>query len=193
MQNEISFQAFIEQELPAGSFVSKEDIDRVLGSLGVTSSKALTYASSALREWSDESTLLESRPSGWRVQVSGKLVQSAAMSAVLWGMLIELGFAESIPVALATALVASLFDIERVKLSQKEEAVMVKLVLYDRARTLSPSEWYAELPTDLQAQLNELEFLDVMEKIVQSGHGRKADDGVTLYPSGKGRLAISIE
>lgn len=190
--DQINFQTFIEQQLPLGSSVGAAEVGALLNKLGISDPDALMLASSALREWGEETDSLAFSPSGWRIKLSAKIGQSAVMAAALWAALVQSGVT-NIPTALVAAILPVLFDFERIKLSWKEEAVLVRLALYDRNRSMTPEEWYQELPHEMRAELSKLDFLDVLEKIVGSGNGRRHDSEIEIYRSGEGRLALKID
>lgn len=92
--------------------------------------------------------------------------------------------------ALATVLIPALFSIERVRLTPKEHVVMMTMALTNRARTMSATDWYEELPAEIKSQLNKLDFADILDKIVKAGHAGMDGNEVTLYAAGEGRLAV---
>jgi hypothetical protein len=185
------FQTFMEEQLPLGSDAGPAEMKAVLDKLGITDPDALTLALGAVRDWGDESDTLSFSPSGWRIKLSSKIGQSFVMGTVLWAALVQAGVA-NIPTIIA-AVLPVLFDFERVKLTWKEESVLVRLALYDHNRTKTPEEWYQELPPEIQEELGMLEFLDILEKIVGSGSGRKHDSEIEIFRSGEGRLALKVE
>src|SRR4051812_56835 len=63
---------------------------------------------------------LEFRPGGWQIAIAGSSVQSVLGGALLAGLLVAVG-ATGIPAAVLAAVVPTLFDIEKVRLSPRQE------------------------------------------------------------------------
>lgn len=183
----------VERRAPEGASIGPNEIQGLMAELGVRDPDAVMTAGSALREWADGSSDLEFNPSGWRVQMAGKAAQAALVSAVLFAGLLACGVTIAVPATIATAIVPLLFDIERIKLTRREEEVRAHLVLRNYDRTGTPNELYDALPEEVREELGRLDFLDILAAIVASGHGENEGGEVRIFRSGDGRFAISFE
>ncbi len=185
----------VENHAPMGSVIGPDEVASALRLVGIEDHDEITMqVNSAFREWAQSSDQLEFRPSGWRVPLTDKIAQTALISAIIWGALLACGVTAGIPAAIVPSVIPCLFSIERVRLKKSQESVLASLTLSDRCRSGTREELYASLSPAIQAELSYLDFVDFINDVVRSGHG-KADeaDNVTLFKSGDGRIAISIE
>lgn len=191
--DDTDFATFIVNEFPEGSEIGQQEIAVVLAKLGIADGDAALLAGAAARGWASSSDVLEFQPLGWRIQVSGKLAQSAMTAAILWGAMLACNVTMGIPVAIASALIPSLIDIERIKLTKREKTVLAHLTLKNKEEQATPEQWYTSLPAVVRAELSPLDFLDILEKIVDSGHGKNDGEEIRIFRSGDGRFAITFE
>jgi hypothetical protein len=122
------------------------------------------------------------------------LVQAAVISVVLWGALVACNIADPIPVALVSAILPTIFSVERVKLSRGEDEIIATLTFDDRVRKGTPRELYEALPDAVREELNYFEFADLIEKLVAAGGAEESDPGkVIVYESGRRKLRLRFE
>jgi hypothetical protein len=135
----------------------------------------------------------EFRPGGWQVKLAGSSVKGVLGGALLAGLLVAVG-ATGIPAAVVAAIVPSLFDIEKVRLTPGQEYVQADLV-GDRDAfdpTLTADELYERLSAQTRADVSRLDFAEFLDACRRAGLADFGPDGtVTLRPSGKARFRIT--
>jgi hypothetical protein len=141
---------------------------------------------------STEATL-EFRPGGWQVKLAGSSVKGVLVGALLAGLLVAVG-ATGIPAAVVAAIVPSLFDIEKVRLTPSQEYVLADLVGHRDAfdPTLTADELYDRLSAQTRAEVSRLDFTEFLDACRRAGLADLGPDGtVTLRPSDKARFRIT--
>lgn len=105
-----------------------------------------------------------------RLDLTVSAVRAALMTAILAASLAASG-GDNLGVALLTAIVPSILDIERVSLSESDEALLLDL----RALPLATrnhstvQELYDELPADVQRNVNRYDFHDFLGRLRRVG------------------------
>lgn len=74
----------------------------------------------------------------------------------------------SIPATVLSVIVPLVFDLERVAISASDRAVYAAL-LRDAPDRRAIDDWYSSLPTHLQAEITNLEFQDLFERLEEAG------------------------
>jgi len=120
-------------------------------------------------------------------------VKGVLGGALLAGLLVAVG-ATGIPAAVLAAVVPTLFDVEKVRLTPRQEYILADLVGHKDALdgTLSTDQLYDRLPPETQAEVSRLDFAEFLDACRRAGLADYGPDGtVTLKPSDKARFRIT--
>ncbi len=190
-----TLSSWVEARVPVGSEVGPADLEAWIEELGLPSNPRVQAAvSGAVREWGAAQGSLAWEPGGWKVKVTSPLVQGSISAALLWGILGAFQIATPIAAAVIPAIVPLLFSVEKVRLTRGEEEVLAHLALADRVRTETPEKLYQQLPASIREELGFLDFLDLVEKLVDAGRAdRKDGEAIAIEPEGRARLRVVFE
>jgi hypothetical protein len=136
---------------------------------------------------------LEFQPGGWQIKIAGSSVHGVLGGALLAGLLVAVG-ATGIPAAVLAAIVPSLFDVEKVRLTPSQEYVLADLVGHRDALdgSLSADQLYDRLPTETKKDVSRLDFAEFLDACRRAGLADYGPDStVTLRPSDKARFRIT--
>jgi hypothetical protein len=136
---------------------------------------------------------LEFRPGGWQIRIAGSSVHGVLGGALLAGLLVAVG-ATGIPAAVLSAIVPSLFDVEKVRLTASQEYILADLVGHREALdgSLSADQLYDRFPAETQNELSRLDFAEFLDACRRAGLADYGPDStVTLRPSDKARFRIT--
>lgn len=123
--------------------------------------------------WDDEtvpSDRLGLRLGRWRIDLQRQGVRAGLLTAVAAAALVRRGFTD-LGIVFVTAVLPSVFDIERIELSAGDRLMLVEL----RARPAfregfaTEDELYASLPEDKRATINRYDFADFIQRLRDAG------------------------
>jgi hypothetical protein len=131
------------------------------------------------------------RSKGWVIKISDSLLKTGIMTALLSGILYLADY-NMLPALILPSIIPLLFDIEQVRLQKSEEEILYQLTLHKQVRKSlhSPKKLYKLLPTAIQEELSELDFIDFIEKLKQAGLADEKGNKVKIYPKEKGKWRI---
>ena len=136
---------------------------------------------------SDGDDAFHMRPGGWRVNLAGGAVKALLVTVVLAAALFFSG-ADDIPLELLPVVVPLLVDVERVRLSRRDEELLIPLrVASDRVTgmALRHEGLYNRLDPAVREQLNYGDFVDFCERLIKAGYADDAGYGeVRMRPAG---------
>jgi hypothetical protein len=194
-EREQSLEEFVASTIPLGAEIGPEDLENLLDELhlskqGIREQQILL---GAVREWAAGEATLAWEPGGWKVRIAGPGVQTAVSAGLLWAALTALGVGAAIPVAIIPALIPTLFAIERVHLKKSDEEVVASLFLHDKVQLGTPQQLYDDLPPSVREELGYLDFVDLLEKLVEAGRAeRKGEKTYLLEADGKRRFRVTF-
>lgn len=139
--------------------------------------------------------VLQVRPGGWVVHVSGGLVRAALSAAIVAGLL-ALGGYEGLPAALAPAVIPLLFEIRKVRLERGEQQLHALLGMRAEFREgqRTPREIYDALPTEVRDRLSPIDFTTFLDTCWKAGLLDKAEGGrVAVRRAEEQRFRVTIE
>ena len=126
------------------------------------------------------------RPGGWRVNLAGGAVKALLVTVVLAAALFFSG-ADDIPLELLPVVVPLLVDVERVRLSRRDEELLIPLRVASDGVTgmaLRHEGLYNRLDPAVREQLNYGDFVDFCERLIKAGYADDAGYGeVRMRPA----------
>ncbi len=198
LTNEISqsLTEFVAARIPVGTEIGPADLQRLLDELpipeGTARAQALFFG--AVREWAIDDASLAWEPGGWKVRVTGPGVQTAVTASLLWVVLSALGVGAAIPMAVIPALIPTFFAIDRVRLTMSEKEVVASLFLNDEVQLGTAKQLYESLPPSIREEIGYLDFVDLLEKLVEAGRAeRKSERTYLLDAKAKGSFRVTFE
>lgn len=136
---------------------------------------------------SDGDDAFHMRPGGWRVNLAGGAVKALLVTVVLAAALFFSG-ADDIPLELLPVVVPLLVDVERVRLSRRDEELLIPLRVASDGVTgmaLRHEGLYNRLDPAVREQLNYGDFVDFCERLIKAGYADDAGYGeVRMRPAG---------
>lgn len=136
---------------------------------------------------SDGDDAFHMRPGGWRVNLAGGAVKALLVTVVLAAALFFSG-ADDIPLELLPVVVPLLVDVERVRLSRRDEELLIPLRVASDGVTgmaLRHEGLYNRLAPAVREQLNYGDFVDFCERLIKAGYADDAGYGeVRMRPAG---------
>lgn len=136
---------------------------------------------------SDGDDAFHMRPGGWRVNLAGGAVKALLVTVVLAAALFFSG-ADDIPLELLPVVVPLLVDVERVRLSRRDEELFIPLRVASDGVTgmaLRHEGLYNRLDPAVREQLNYGDFVDFCERLIKAGYADDAGYGeVRMRPAG---------
>lgn len=136
---------------------------------------------------SDGDDAFHMRPGGWRVNLAGGAVKALLVTVVLAAALFFSG-ADDIPLELLPVVVPLLVDVERVRLSRRDEELLIPLRVASDGVTgmaLRHEGLYNRLDPAVREQLNYGDFVDFCERLIKAGYADDAGYGeVRMRPVG---------
>lgn len=114
----------------------------------------------------------------WRIDLAKAGIRSGLLTAVIAGALVEQGMTE-ISIALVTAVLPTVFEIERIELSPKERMLLADLRLTPAMQTgwASEDDLYTALPAAAQEAVNRYDFADFIQRLREIGEIDEAGNG----------------
>ena len=142
----------------------------------------------------DESNQLNFNTSGWKIPLKKKMASNICTTAILAVIIAHFAPAVGLLVTLLPGIVSSLFEIENVNLSKKEDTIYAVLPIKKfRNQFKSDKEWYDALPNDIKTQINFLDFQEFLEKLIFAGLAKQnKNDKFLLFQKGNGVFKVSI-
>ena len=135
---------------------------------------------------SDGDDAFHMRPGGWRVNLAGGAVKALLVTVVLAAALFFSG-ADDIPLKLLPVVIPLLVDVERVRLSRRDEELLIPLRVASDGVTgmaLRHEGLYNRLDPAVREQLNYGDFVDFCERLIKAGHADDAGYGeVRMRPA----------
>ena len=136
---------------------------------------------------SDGDDAFHMRPGGWRVNLAGGAVKALLVTVVLAAALFFSG-ADDIPLELLPVVIPLLVDVERVRLSRRDEELLIPLRVASDGVTgmaLRHEGLYNRLDPAVREQLNYGDFVDFCERLIKAGYADDAGYGeVRMRPAG---------
>lgn len=125
---------------------------------------------------------LHLRVGGWRIDLARESARGAVLSAIAAAALASQGMAE-IGIALATAIIPTLLDVERIELRASDRRLLVELRLKPKVREsfLTEDELYDALPAKVRRVVNRYDFADFVARLRDAGR-LEEDDLERLRP-----------
>jgi hypothetical protein len=142
----------------------------------------------------DDPALLYLKTKGWRLSVKDHLIKNLLVAPAIGGLLYYLGYTQIAGFLIPTIL-PMLFDLRNIELKRSEEEILIKLPIDPKKKEFkTSSQWYHSLPPSIKKQVNELDFMDFIEKLVLAGYAKKNDkDKYLVFQKGKNKFNFSIE
>ena len=135
---------------------------------------------------SDGDDAFHMRPGGWRVNLAGGAVKALLVTVVLAAALFFSG-ADDIPLELLPVVIPLLVDVERVRLSRRDEELLIPLRVASDGVTgmaLRHEGLYNRLDPAVREQLNYGDFVDFCERLIKAGYADDAGYGeVRMRPA----------
>ncbi len=160
-----------------GDELAVDDVARLCALLGLDGDDPLTD------EVADELGRL-GRPSGgevpadaygfrvgqWRIGLAGPGVRTAVLSAIVGASLAQRGF-EEVAIAMATVVIPTVLDVEKVELGAGDRRLLLRLRLKTAVRDgfMTEDELYDTLPEDDRRRINRYDFADFVARIREAG------------------------
>lgn len=112
-------------------------------------------------------TPFEVRTGEWTLDLPAATARAAVNSAFLTALLTALG-EQSLPAILLSMMVPFLFDVQRVEISASDRYVYAQMLEHapDSGKITA---WYRRLPDHVRAELSELEFRDLLQRLEAAG------------------------
>lgn len=123
-----------------------------------------------------DSSAFHMRAGAWRIDVSGTVTRTLLAAAFLGAALAAIGTSD-IPEELYPAVLPLLVDVERIRVSRRDKALLAPLRNASQGVegiALNPQVLYARLDPSVRSQLCAGDFEDLCERLVEAGH---LDDG----------------
>ncbi len=142
----------------------------------------------------EDPTDLNFASGGWKINLKAGIVKTGLSMALLTGLLKATAVSGPLAGFVLPGVIALLFDIEKIKLSKKEEDIYAQLILNKDIIGVNKSieEIYELLPKKYKENINQLDFKDFIEKLEITGHGKEnKNKEFKLY--GKAKFKITIE
>jgi hypothetical protein len=110
------------------------------------------------------------RLGAWRMDLTREGIRTALLSAVVAGLLVDRGLTE-VSIALVTAVLPSVLNIERVELSAGDRKLLIDLRAKPALRTgfATEDELYRSLPEDIRDDVNRYDFADFVQRLREAG------------------------
>jgi hypothetical protein len=114
----------------------------------------------------EPSAELPLRVGTWKLDLAESAIRTGVLTAMVAGVLIPQGLSE-FAVGFVTAVLPSVFEIERVELTAGDRRLLVEL----RSRIVAGGEddLYAALPPDARAVVNRFDFADFIQRLRDRG------------------------
>lgn len=127
----------------------------------------------------------------WRLSINPDSLQNIINIPIVIGLLNYLGYTQIAGVVIPV-IFQSLFKIEHIRVSKKDESIFINLPLKNENIYKTPEEWHSILPKKYQKMVDRLEFLDIMENFVRSGLAREKDGKYLIITKGNNRFYFSF-
>lgn len=172
----------VADRLPAGEdevTLTQDSLDAIFNDLlgaQFAATNAVSYTDAVLRELGQDTAELLARSSGWIFHARRSVAQSAISGAV---MALLLKAVATIPLSLAIipAILPYLFQVEKARLSRRNEEILLQLYRTARFRGKSADELYEALPIGLREQIHRIDFSDFLEAVTKTGHAEEIARG----------------
>ena len=174
----------------AGPTIGPEELDRMAACVvadGLRDELVSAVLETCDAVWDDGARLADEelglRIGGWRLDLGRTAVRSGLMSAVLAGALVQQGLTQML-IGVVAAVIPSVLDVERVRLTAAERRLVLELRLHPdvRAGALSEDALYERLPSAVRDVVNRLEFADFVARLREVGYADA--DGALRDPDG---------
>jgi hypothetical protein len=133
--------------------------------------------SAATQDAPTEAEELGLRLGRWRIDLTREGIRTALLSAVVAGLLVDRGLTE-VSIALVTAVLPSVLNIERIQLSKGDQRLLIDLRAKPALRTgfATEDELYRSLPADTRDKVNRYDFADFIQRLREAGLIDEGDD-----------------
>lgn len=131
---------------------------------------------------------------GWQIKVSDNLLKTAFSMSILYLSLGSLGFS-MLPGYVFPAVIPLLIDIEKIRLSPKDQHLLLELTRWDHVieHGNDPEALYALLPETSQQQVPYLDFLDFLDQLKKAGFAQEAGaDKLVLFNPDYPKFKLTI-
>jgi len=142
----------------------------------------------------EDSTDLNFIRVGWKVNLNAGIIKTGLSMALLTGLLKASAVTGPLTGFVLPGVIALLFDVEKIKLTKKEEDIYAQLVVNKDIIGVNKTidELYELLPTNYKENINPLDFKDFVERLELTGRGvENRNREFKLY--GRAKLKITIE
>jgi len=192
-----SLMKIIDNQLPNEGKIGAEEIYSILESIDISKEglprDIQQTIEGILTEHFNQSGELNFDSQGWKIDVKAQLAKATISAAILWGILIASGATAAIPLTIISAIVPCLFDIEKVTLTRKEDEIVTELIRNTDMLEGTPDQLYERLPKKIKDQLNNLDFLDFLDKLVEAGRANTEEKEFEILPKLKKRFRITLK
>ncbi len=156
-------------------------IDSLLLPLGIESGKYLADLCEDIFVGAAENNPgeLHMRPGGWRINLSASVARTVLAAVIVGGALATVG-ADQIPLQLLPVVLPFLVDIERVRLNRADRELLIPLqqaAFGIEGLALHPEVLYNRLDPAVRNDLNYLDFLGFLERVIELGELDNARGG----------------
>jgi hypothetical protein len=132
----------------------------------------------------DRAGELPLRVDDWRLDLSESAIRTGVLTAFVAAALIPQGLSE-FAVGFATAVLPSVFVIERVQLSDGDKRLLIEL--RSQILTGTDDELYAALPPATKATVNKYDFADFLQRLREAGFSATDASGLITIRGRKTR------
>lgn len=128
------------------------------------------------------------RVGAWRIDLGDGALRAGILTAIVSGALIQRGVGE-VGVAIATAILPSVLEVERVELDAGDQRLLVDLLLKPAVKEgfMNEDELYESLPEDKRRIVNRYDFARFVERLREAGLTDGDDNWLRVrYPDDRG-------
>lgn len=187
----------IEQALPEEASFDLDQtqlnilIDSLMSPIDVRAERPFT-TDAVLRACGINNAELQARSGGWVFHLRKSVAQSA-VSGVIMAIALKATTATPLSLAMIPALLPYLFQVEKTQLSMHDEELLLYLYRRDDSNVLSINDLYERLPAHVREDINRLDLLSFLDRVVGTGHAKETERGIfSLRHPDHPRLVIRI-
>ena len=125
-----------------------------------------------------ELTTLYFKPKAWKLTLSKNLINNALNTAFLGAIIYKTEYSQFTSVVIKS-LLTSLFQIERIEITKREEKIYMNLPIKKVYKT--SEEWFESLPEKTKKDIRKIDFQDFMEKFVLAGLAKRDKNDEEKY------------
>lgn len=163
--------------------IDSEFVAALEAAFDLRSTEVRTVLRSAPRATGTTAEGFEIRTGAWRLDLSAAVAKAAACGTVTTLVLRGLG-TDSIPATVLSIIAPLLFELERVEISAGDLVVHAHLTDAIGTDVVQLREMYERLPDDIRDELSVREFVDTVERLLESRLVLVGPNGVSLAAPG---------